>query len=104
MLTRILALLVLWAAAAMAGARTPPPPTVRLILVDAGAQPIQLRHLDIHSTISGGMAETTVKMEFYNPNHRQLEGTLQFPLADGQQITAFALDINGVMRPAVPVE
>jgi Ca-activated chloride channel homolog len=104
MLTRLVALFFLWAAAAMAGARTPPPPTVRLIPAEPAAQPIQLRHLDIHSTISGGMAETTVKMEFYNPNHRQLEGNLQFPLADGQQITAFALDINGVMRPAVPVE
>jgi hypothetical protein len=32
-----------------------------------------------------------------------LEGELQFPLADGQQISGFALDINGEMRDAVPV-
>lgn len=103
MLTRYFLIFLLWAVAVAAEARTPPS-LVRLILVEQAAEPIQLRHLEIRSKISGGMAETTVKMVFYNPNHRQLEGNLQFPLADGQQITAFALDINGVMRPAVPVE
>jgi tetratricopeptide (TPR) repeat protein len=33
-----------------------------------------------------------------------LEGELQFPLLDGQTVTGFALDINGELRAAVPVE
>lgn len=69
-----------------------------------GEKQIQLKNLTIATDISGGMAKTTVRMEFYNPNGRQLEGNLQFPLLDGQQIIGFALDIDGKMRSAVPVE
>jgi Ca-activated chloride channel family protein len=76
----------------------------RMTLADKAATPIVLQRLAISAEISGGMAETTVRMEFFNPNRRQLEGNLQFPLADGQQITGFALDIDGVLRPAVPVD
>ncbi len=66
--------------------------------------PIELRSLRISARLRGGLAETTVRMEFYNPNSRQLEGNLQFPLLDGQQVTGFALDFDGRMRQAVPVE
>ncbi|MTW03440.1 DUF2135 domain-containing protein [Duganella ginsengisoli] len=69
-----------------------------------GERPVRLQSLGIQSAISGGMAETRVRMVFFNPNGRALEGHLQFPLADGQQVTGFALDIDGAMRPAVPVE
>jgi hypothetical protein len=69
-----------------------------------GEQPIRLQSLQIHGAISGGMAETTVRMVFFNPNRRALEGNLQFPLLAGQQVTAFSLDIDGQLRPAVPVE
>ena len=43
-------------------------------------------------------------MEFFNPNARILEGKLQFPLGAGQVVSGFALDIDGQMRDAVPVE
>jgi len=78
--------------------------TRSLIETIKGEQPIELQSLKIDSNISGGLAETTVRMTFYNPNNRPLEGNLKFPLLDGQQITAFALDINGKLRQAVPVE
>lgn len=104
MFKRTLTLLFLFAAAgAVQAHKMPPPPPVRIVIDDQGAQPIEVQKLEIASAISGSMAETTVRMVFYNPNRRQLEGNLQFPLADGQQITAFALDVNGAMRPAVPV-
>ncbi|MDM5180169.1 VIT domain-containing protein [Massilia sp. DJPM01] len=80
------------------------PRPVRLMPTEAAAQPIELRQLTVSAVISGNMAQTTVRMVFYNPNPRQLEGNLQFPLLAGQQINAFALDIGGKMRPAVPVE
>lgn len=79
---------------------TPP----HLIETLAGEKPIQLQSLYISSDINGGMAETTVRMVFFNPNQRALEGSLQFPLLTGQQVTAFSLDIDGILRPAVPVE
>ncbi|WP_111858200.1 VIT domain-containing protein [Acinetobacter sp. CFCC 10889] len=64
---------------------------------------IQLKSVKTQVEIINGLAETTLEMQLYNPNHRQLEGNLEFPLQEGQQITALALDINGEMRDAVPV-
>jgi tetratricopeptide (TPR) repeat protein len=54
--------------------------------------------------ISGAQALTEVELVFHNPNRRVLEGELQFPLLDGQTITGFAMDVDGKMREAVPVE
>ncbi len=102
MLMRFATLILICASAVPALAQSPQQP--RLILSDPASDPIELKQLAIGAAISGGMAETSVKMVFYNPNRRQLEGNLQFPLADGQRITAFALDIDGQMRPAVPVD
>ncbi len=106
MLTRYITLFLFCASSASAQqALVPPSRSVpRMILSDEAAKPVELRRLSISADISGGMAQTTVRMVFFNPNGRQLEGNLQFPLADGQQITAFALDIDGAMRPAVPVD
>jgi len=107
MFTRCVTLFCLLAAASLVQAQTMPlraAPPIRLQVDDQTAQPIELQELTIASAISGSTAETTVRMVFYNPNRRQLEGNLQFPLADGQQVTAFALDVNGALRAAVPVE
>jgi len=52
----------------------------------------------------GQTAVTTMEMTFYNPNTRVMEGEFQFPLADGQQVSRFALDINGKMREGVVVD
>ena len=80
------------------------PPRPPLMATAPDAVPIRLKSLSISSDISGTLAETTVRMVFFNPNPRLLEGSLQFPLLDGQRITAFALDIDGALRPAVPVD
>ena len=40
----------------------------------------------------------------FNPNARQLEGELQFPLLDGQRVIGMAMDVNGKLRDAVPVD
>ncbi|WP_394781545.1 VIT domain-containing protein [Undibacterium sp.] len=81
-----------------------PAPKGSLITTINGEQPIQLQSLQLKTDINGRLAETTVEMVFFNPNPRQLEGNLQFPLQEGQQITGFALDMEGALRPAVPVE
>ena len=100
---RCLALLLtaLFMHAAHATVLAPRPP---LMATAPDAVPIRLQSLNISSEISGTLAETTVRMVFFNPNRRLLEGSLQFPLLDGQRITAFALDIDGTLRPAVPVD
>jgi tetratricopeptide (TPR) repeat protein len=86
-----------------AEALTPMPPRIAVPL-QAGDQPVEMRRVRIDTEISGGIAQTTVEMEFYNPNRRVLEGELQFPLLPGQEVVGFALDINGKLRDAVPVE
>jgi Ca-activated chloride channel family protein len=102
MLMHLLALLAAALLAVNAYAQTKFP--LRLIETSKDASPIQVQRISVSADISGALAETTVRMVFFNPNSRQLEGNLQFPLLDGQRVTAFALDIEGAMRPAVPVE
>lgn len=102
MLSRLFALFLLLASALTSAQVLPVPPH---LMESTGAEkPIRLQSLRISGEISGSMAQTTVQMVFFNPNARPLEGQLQFPLLAGQQVTAFALDIDGKLRPAVPVE
>ncbi|MFT3757036.1 MAG: VIT domain-containing protein [Pseudoxanthomonas sp.] len=65
--------------------------------------PVQLQSAQVEVSTAGSLARTTLLLSLHNPNDRQLEGTLQFPLQPGQQVTAFALDIDGKLRDAVPV-
>lgn len=83
-------------------AMLPPPPLLRI--TDAQAQPVRLAAMKVDVRVVGRLARSTVELTFQNPNGRILEGELQFPLLDGQQVTAFALDFDGKWRAAVPVE
>lgn len=74
-----------------------------LLKTDQGERPVELRSATVSAHAAAGLAETTVDLLFFNPNSRVLEGQLAFPLRDGQQISGFALDIDGQMRDAVPV-
>lgn len=80
------------------------PQVPRLIETLNGETPVRVTSFKIDAELSGGLSETTVEIEFFNPNPRPVEGQLQFPLLPQQRITAFALDFDGMMRPAVPVE
>ena len=75
-----------------------------LLQVQGAEQPVTMESLRLAVEISGGVAETRVEMVFRNPNLRTLEGKLLFPLAEGQVVSGFALDIDGRLRNAVPVE
>ncbi|MGO1072848.1 VIT domain-containing protein [Lysobacter sp. CA199] len=77
-----------------------PPP---LLIVRGAEKPIELESARIEGEIIGGLARTSIELVFRNPNARVLEGELQFPLRAGQQVAGFALDIDGKLRPAVPV-
>lgn len=67
-------------------------------------QTVVLQQLSADVKIMGNMATTTLRMRFYNRSNRLKEGRLTFPLPEGVSVSGFALDINGVMRKAVPVE
>lgn len=83
---------------------TLPPPSIQVNNLHTGESPIRVSDVKIDMKVIGGMAVTTVDMTFYNPNNRILEGELQFPLAEGQNISRFALDIDGKLREGVVVE
>mgnify|MGYP001010298886 FL=1 len=74
------------------------------VVNERNANPMVLQDLSIDILVIGQTAVTTMEMTFYNPNTRVMEGEFQFPLADGQQVSRFALDINGKMRKGVVVD
>lgn len=65
---------------------------------------VQLQVLKIDVQVCGTVARTTWQMTFRNTTSRILEGSLNFPLKDGLSVSRYALDINGKMREAVPVD
>lgn len=65
---------------------------------------VVLQDLNIKVEVNGNIASTTYDMTFYNPNDRVLEGELSFPLGQGQNVSRFALDLNGKLRESVIVE
>jgi len=101
--TVLLLALAAWPAGAQSPTISRPQSATPLLIAPAAEQPVQLRQARIEGEVQAGIAQTRITLEFHNPNRRVLEGELQFPLADGQQISGFALDINGEMRDAVPV-
>ena len=65
---------------------------------------VYLQKLNAAVTINGAIATTTWTMTFANRSGRILEGQLDFPLPEGTSISRYALDIDGRLREAVPVE
>ncbi|MBJ6982008.1 DUF2135 domain-containing protein [Luteimonas sp. MC1572] len=89
------------ASPAQAPARGLPPLVMQ---ADHAEVPVRLASAAIEVDAAAGMAQTTIDMTFHNPHARLLEGRLEFPLQPGQSVVGFALDIDGRMRDAVPVE
>jgi Vault protein inter-alpha-trypsin domain len=65
---------------------------------------VKLKTYKVTVSVVGTTAITTMEMEFCSSAARVLEGELTFPMPDGVSISRYALDINGKMREAVPVE
>jgi hypothetical protein len=65
---------------------------------------VYLQSLDIQVEVTGNIASTRYTMVFKNKTNSTLEGELTFPLPEGRAVTHYALDVNGRMREAVPVE
>lgn len=74
-----------------------------LLEVSGAEQPVRLESLSIAVEQLAGLAAARIEMRFRNPNARVLEGRLRFPLAEGETVTGFALDVDGELRDAVPV-
>lgn len=76
----------------------------RMRVTEKNSRPVVVESATVRAEVTGRIAVTTFELVFRNPNPRQLEGTFEFPLLEGQQVVGFGLDINGRMRAAVPVE
>jgi len=93
------ALLICMACHSLAQAQLP-----QLKINDKEDPNVYLSHLCVDVKVVGNIAITTMEMTFRNKNNRILEGELVFPLPEGISVSRYALDINGQMREAVPVE
>lgn len=65
---------------------------------------VVLQKLNIETKITGGISTNIVTMVFKNNSDRLREGRVTFPLPEGVNASGYALDINGKLRNAVPVE
>lgn len=65
---------------------------------------VVLQKLSIETKITGRISTSTVTMVFRNNSNRLREGRVTFPLPEGVSAGGYALDINGKLRNAVPVE
>jgi len=81
-------------------------PTIKITDIggkeDKQAVTLQSLHIDVQ--VTGTIATTVMTMTFHNKSNRVLEGELTFPLPEGASVSRYALDINGRLREAVPVE
>src|SRR5471032_1221477 len=97
----VVAAFALASSAGAQGLRILPP---RMQVAAPAEKPVELSAVKVSVDVAGALAMTTVEMTFHNPNRRMLEGELQFPLLEGQEVVGFALDVDGRMREAVPVD
>jgi len=81
-----------------------PESTLPIMNVKGGKSEVYLQSFDIQVEVTGSIATTRYVMVFKNRTKKILEGELLFPLPDGVTVSHYALDINGKMREAVPVE
>jgi Vault protein inter-alpha-trypsin domain/CarboxypepD_reg-like domain len=64
---------------------------------------VKMNQLLVNVKVVGNIAYTTAEMHFTNTSARQMEAELLFPLPEGVSVSRYAIDINGKMREAVPV-
>lgn len=79
-------------------------PAVLVPREDGTRRPLGMDKLSIDIRIIGTLAVTTLDMRFHNTLDRVLEGELNFPLGDGQTVSRFAMDVNGILREGVVVD
>ncbi|MDR6966340.1 TonB-dependent SusC/RagA subfamily outer membrane receptor [Flavobacterium arsenatis] len=68
-----------------------------------GSEKVRMSQLLVNVKVVGNIAYTTAEMHFFNSSNRQMEAELIFPLPENVSVSRYAIDINGKMREAVPV-
>jgi len=85
-------------------AQTPAMPSITTPKEAGQTSLVKLHELRISVKVVGNLAITTWDMVLRNETNRIVEGSLEFPLGDGQTVSRFAMDVNGVLREGVVVE
>ena len=67
------------------------------------AEKVRMSQLKVNVKVVGNIAYTTAEMHFFNSGTRQMEAELIFPLPENVSVSRYAIDINGKLREAVPV-
>jgi hypothetical protein len=75
----------------------------QLTVKDKDSTLVKMSQLLVNVKIVGNIAYTTAEMHFSNKSRRQMEAELLFPLPEGVSVSRYAIDLNGKMREAVPV-
>lgn len=65
---------------------------------------LQYTSLRIRTYLEDGYARTRYELSVTNPYEKTLEADFELVLNEGQFLTAFAIEVNGELRPAVAVE
>lgn len=99
----LLAFFLLGAPIAAHAQNTPPPETAIWIPPAPDQTPIRLEQVRIDIRTEGFLARTRIEVSFFNPNARVLEGEFVFPLAAGQTVAGYELEVDGRMREGVVV-
>lgn len=80
---------------------------ILLITRDPGSGkwiPLAIHELKVNVKVVGNLATTSMDIAFYNAMPRVIEGDFYFPLGEGQTVSGFAMEVNGMLREGVPVE
>lgn len=72
-------------------------------IADTNDSPIELTNLEVEVLVTGLFAQTTQVLQLHNPNTRDLEGSLCFPLPDGAVVCGYAIDVDGQLVDGVVV-
>ncbi len=75
----------------------------QLTVKDKDSSLVKMSQLIVNVKIVGNIAYTTTEMHFSNKSNRLMEAELLFPLPEGVSVSRYAIDLNGKMREAVPV-
>jgi len=71
---------------------------------DKASTPLQIDSQKLTVQVTLPMAKVTCLMTFVNRHSTTLEGELVFPLPDNAALTGYALDVDGVLVDAVPID
>lgn len=72
--------------------------------VDDKKHDLEINSIQVSIEVIGNIATTTFDVSFFNSFNRNLEAELTLPLAEGQQVSRYALEINNKLREGVVVE